>query len=751
MLCEERPQPGVSGGESDVNPSSRRRQGHRTPRKPVFPALSLNSPRLLIGATAVVVLSVLLSSHLLPDRVSYQVGDRATEEIRAHRSGRYPDAEATRQLRELAVMRVPKIYRDVETAKSDVVDSIGSLFENARTVLGDKTLTSPEDRISAIQSNSRTPLSLKIARSLAEFPVPALGPVKTAAIGVASMVMSQPIQNDTDALLRAQQQVPALAARYRLPVKQAQSVAQIVRHFLKPNSIYDAERTRRAVQQASLTVETQYRPIFKGEILVHQGEEITEEHVAKFTALGLRHPRLDWTTVLSLSVLISCMIALVAFYLYHYHPAIYRNDRHLWLLVLIVIMSILGLKLAGALQIKLSAAQFGYVGVTATTLAGMLTAVLINPQLAFLVSALLSLQTGLILNNELGMTTLALISSLVAIYSVSHIRHRADSIRTALLVGCTNAAIVWILGGLKNDPLPQILTGTAWGVLSGILATAVFWFGVALLERPFGVTTHIGLLELSDTNQPLLRDLSLQAPGTFNHSIMVGNLAEAGAKAIGADALLSRVASYYHDIGKMRRPEFFIENQRNGNAHDQLNPTLSALVITSHIKEGMEMARAYRLPPLVADIICQHHGTTLVSYFYHAALARYEGNPADIEPQFRYSGPKPMSKESGIIMLADMAEAKSRCLSRPTLNQLRDLVEGVVRERIADGQLDDCDLTLKELKEIQEAFIRVLTGMLHARIDYPKANGNSYDSRNGNADPQRAAPTAESQPNPAGR
>ena len=280
--------------------------------------------------------------------------------------------------------------------------------------------------------------------------------------------------------------------------------------------------------------------------------------------------------------------------------------------------------------------------------------------------------------------------------------------------------MVWAMGGINNDSLADMLTGSVWAAVIAAGATWLFWSGTWLLERPFETTTHVSLLELADTNKPLLRRLVMEAPGTYTHSMAVGYLAESAAEAIGADSLLARVASYYHDIGKLRRPHFFIENQPMENVHDRMNPTLSALVITSHIKDGIEIARQSRMPKVVLDIIAQHHGTSLVQYFYDQFTVEQDPSTA-LEQQFRYSGPKPQTKEAAIVMLADAVEAASRTLTKPTLAKIELLVNRIVADRLGDGQLDESDLTFKEISKITESFIRAKISTMHARIDYPDA------------------------------
>ncbi len=239
------------------------------------------------------------------------------------------------------------------------------------------------------------------------------------------------------------------------------------------------------------------------------------------------------------------------------------------------------------------------------------------------------------------------------------------------------------------------------------------------LENAFGITSAVKLLELSNPNQLLLRKLMLDAPGTYHHSIIVGNLAEAGAEAVGADSLLARVGANYHDIGKLKRPYFFIENQlTSDNPHDKLSPTLSALIITSHVKDGLEIAQEHRLPSSITAFIAQHHGTSLLSFFYNKAMDESSEKKAD-ETTYRYEGPKPQTRETAIVMLADCAEAAVRSMPNPTAGKIEGLIRQIIKDKLADGQLDECDLTLKDLDKVALAFSRVLTGIFHTRIEYP--------------------------------
>ena len=263
------------------------------------------------------------------------------------------------------------------------------------------------------------------------------------------------------------------------------------------------------------------------------------------------------------------------------------------------------------------------------------------------------------------------------------------------------------------------------GFVGGALAVPILVMGITpLVEAAFGYTTDIKLLELANLNHPALKELIVQAPGTYHHSIIIGSLVEAAAEAIGANPLLARVCAYYHDIGKGKNPLYFGENQRGENRHDKLTPQMSALIIKRHVTDGVEMARQYKLPKQVADAIPQHHGTRLVGYFFHKALKEQEGKPDQgpvEEPVYRYAGPKPQTREAALVMIADAVEASSRAMQEPTPAKLQSLVQKIINGIFADGQLDECDLTLRDLNEIARAFYRTLGGIYHTRPDYPPA------------------------------
>ena len=333
----------------------------------------------------------------------------------------------------------------------------------------------------------------------------------------------------------------------------------------------------------------------------------------------------------------------------------------------------------------------------------------------------LALIGGLLLGYDFEFTFATLFGGTLGVFSVRDIKNRGQFFLSAGLVFTGYVVVMgatWLFldssAGLLGSDL--LMAGINSFLL--IIAYPLLW----IFERAFDITTDLTLLELSDTNRPLLKELSLRAPGTFNHSLQVANLAEAAAAAIGANALLTRVGALYHDIGKMLKPEYFVENQRPGhNPHDQLKPRMSALIIASHVKEGLEMGRQHKLPRLVLDFIPMHHGTTRIEFFYRRALDEQADDSSPIlESEFRYPGPQPATKETGILMLADGVEAASRSLTDPTHKRLEALIDLIFNQRIDDGQLEETNLTFRDLKQIKETFLSLLLGIYHIRVKYPE-------------------------------
>jgi len=352
----------------------------------------------------------------------------------------------------------------------------------------------------------------------------------------------------------------------------------------------------------------------------------------------------------------------------------------------------------------------------------MLGSLLFAPSLSIVVTLLLGILFSI--NAEsLDLLPVLVMGGIVGAYSATFVHQRTDLTKGGLYVGVSNVLIIIAMGLLASYSFVRVASFAAWGMGSGIFSSILVLTALPYLETYFGITTDIKLLELSNLNLPLLNRLSIEAPGTYHHTIMVASLAEAGAEAVVANSLLARVGAYYHDVGKILRPHFFFENAGAGknSYHSKMAPNLSSMIVISHVKDGVELAQRNRLPQVVIDIIRQHHGTGLIAYFYREALKeRGKENESIHEENFRYPGPKPRTKESAIVMLADSVEAAFRFSPQKTLKGIHSQVKKVVNNKLKDNQLDECDLTLGEIARISDAFVRILAGVIHTRGRYPE-------------------------------
>lgn len=494
--------------------------------------------------------------------------------------------------------------------------------------------------------------------------------------------------------------------------------AAFFRAIFAPSLAYMRSQTIREWQRLEDRISVTRGKVGEGEVIVEKGQQITDQIKRRLTSL--EQARRDaggddilWRVVLGQFLITLATYFIFFLYLYLLRRSIFDDNRKI-LLLAILFAGIIGLY-SVALRVETLAMY-----VVPMAIAPVLFTVMFDSRVGLFGALTLSLIGGLLLNYDFEFTFATLFAATLGVFSVRDIRNRGQFFFSAGLVFMGYFAVIGataIYFGTPSDRFLSDLLLVGINAFLLILAYPLLW----VFERAFDITTDVSLLELSDTNRPLLKELSLRAPGTFNHSLQVANLAEASADAVGASALLTRVGALYHDIGKMLKPEYFVENQRAGaNPHSQLKPRMSALIIASHVKEGLEMGRQYNLPQRVLDFIPMHHGTTRIEFFYRKAMdLRREGDADILESEFRYPGPRPNSKETGILMLADSVEAASRSLSDPTHKRLETLIDMIFRARIEDGQLDKTDLTFRDLTQIRETFLSMLLGIYHVRVKYP--------------------------------
>jgi cyclic-di-AMP phosphodiesterase PgpH len=357
----------------------------------------------------------------------------------------------------------------------------------------------------------------------------------------------------------------------------------------------------------------------------------------------------------------------------------------------------------------------------------MLVTLLFDFHTAIIFSFTISLFTGYWLNDSLY-PFYAFVGSLTAAFSVIRCKKRSALLRGGLYVTIANVLIVLILYLSRDELFTHVVpSAVTFAIFSGIATSAIVSLLLPFLEYAFKVTTDISLLELLDLNQPLMKNLMISAPGTYHHSVIVGNLVEAASEDVGVNPLLARVSSYYHDIGKVKMPDYFIENQVvSQSKHFKLTPHMSSMIIINHVKEGVELAKQYKLPQSIIDIIRQHHGNSLITYFYEKAKEQDEGN-TPTEEDYRYPGPKPQTRVAALVMMADAVEAASKVLTDPTPARISALVDKIINRIFLEGQLDECELTLKDISEIKKRFTYILTGIFHKRIDYPGFDFSNED------------------------
>ncbi len=493
---------------------------------------------------------------------------------------------------------------------------------------------------------------------------------------------------------------------------------KIANYFIKENLFYNNELT---------DLETQNRigQIPKTIGIVKENERIISKHdpVNRFTKMKLdsykkvRLERIDVQDLMLQQIgklfTIITLLIIIGFFLYYIRPKIYKDN-----LKLIIISSLLLIECFFAyvsLKIDVNAPVELLIFVP---VASILLSILFDSHLAFYIVTVLCFFVAAIRGGDYAIAFASFCGSVLAIFSESDIKNRSQIFRSFffILVGYTFAILAINL--VRIEDTQKLWMKLIFGGINAVMSPIIAFGLLIFYERVFKVTTGLTLLELSDFNHPLLKELSSKAPGTFHHSIIMGNLSEAAAESIGSNQILARVGCYYHDIGKISKPQFFIENQLDqNNKHNELNPSMSTKIIISHVKDGMELAKKYKLPQEIIDFIPMHHGTTLVSYFYDKA--RNATKEEVVDYIYRYPGPKPQTKETGIVMLADAVEASTRTIEEPSPQKLENKIRDVIRNRFMEGELEECDLTLKDLTKIKESFLKVLLGIHHHRLKYP--------------------------------
>ena len=494
---------------------------------------------------------------------------------------------------------------------------------------------------------------------------------------------------------------------------------ELGRFAIIQNEFYDPEATEELRQQATEHIEVVY--IKQGQIIVEEGQLISQDIYRQLELLGLADTETDMMPYAGLALFVLILVALVYF---HFNGDRKDETRHKKLLIfsVIVIGSVLLMK--GISLIPINQYEISYIFPAA--MCAMLLKMILNERLGVIGTILLAATSAVIFNHHstgsfhVTISLYILFSGLSSITFLTNHNQRSKIFQAGLFVSFINIILIIALFFIPNSKfsMVQYLVYIVMGIFSGV-GSAVFTIGLLpFFEAGFGILSTMKLIELSNPNHPLLKKILTDAPGTYHHSIMVANLADQACEAIGANGLLARVASYYHDIGKTKRPNFFVENQMNiDNPHDKLPPETSRDIIIAHAKDGAEILKKNKMPKEIVDVAMQHHGTSLLKFFYHKAK---EQRKEVEELDFRYPGPKPQTKETAIISISDSVEAAARSISNPSIEKIETLVKNIIKDKLNDDQFSESDLTMKELKTIERTLCETLKGTYHHRIEYPE-------------------------------
>ena len=519
-------------------------------------------------------------------------------------------------------------------------------------------------------------------------------------------------------------------------VREMMTIAFLATQFLQSNLVFNLEETQLRRERAYASVKPVYIKLMRNEMIVREGQRIGPEELLKLKAHEGGKPARHWSVIFLSIFIFSGLCTWVFTHVAREHLPTFRMDLQDFIFLGIVLVFLLTLgRFTLWVAETIGEGSPHLVGKTLLyslplSAGAMIASIFFGVSVSLIFSLLTTLFAAMLFGKDFGLFFFFLIGAFVAAHGVSPCRNRMIPIKAGLLVGCVNVILIVLSAFLQEHfifirVLMNALFGLSGGIFAGILVTGI----TPLAEMAFSYTTDIKLLELATMDQPLLQELMVQAPGTYHHSIIVGNMVEASAKSIGANSLLAKVAAYYHDIGKIRKPLYFIENQFDcENRHEKLAPSMSSLILISHVKEGVELARHHRLGKDIIDIINQHHGKSFISFFYKKAIEAREKKaqaskgtvlPPINADDYRYPGPKPQTKEAGLVMLADVVEAACRSLNDPTPARIQGLVNRLINNIFSDGQLEECELTLKDLHQIAKHFNHVLATVHHKRIDYP--------------------------------
>lgn len=670
---------------------------------------------------------LLFSLACMSDRYSLQVGDIAHQTITATKD--VEDTVTTEQHRKAAAAAVEASYHSREGANEEVLLTLDELLAQLAQVQEyGQNLRNAADNPLMYNMRSYSSDEISYARSmvtgisLTQYQTVVLLSTQNESFTTMVTELRSAVENALKTTIREGQVATSINSmisicQYRVDSELTNSVIPVVLNaVIKPNMVIDEEATEAARQAARESVEP---VVYKqGQNIVREGERVSAYQIAMLSALGLLDStKIDLNVYGGAALLVIAAVLVLVMMLHMLKPDALEDVRQMLVIMLVMVISVA----LGVLCVKLIDGYLTPVALGAMLLTGLLGArvgLTAGISLSLILSGLAAGSNNAYSAEMVHLLLTGVAGSVAAVQFLAGKPQRVRTVVCGAMVAGVNLVLLLAVGLMTASDLHSTFSHAIWSMAGGVLSGLIAVGFQPVFEAAFNLATPSKLLELANPNQPLLRRLLMEAPGTYHHSIIVANLAEAAAERIGANPLLARTGAYFHDIGKLKRPMYFKENQRGENPHDHTDAYVSAAILTAHTSDGLALAQKYHLPPEIQRIIVEHHGDTPVMYFYHKALQQADGKPVDIK-DFRYNGSCPTTKESAIVMLADTIEAAVRSMSDPTPQAIQRFIERLVRGKIEDGQLSHSPLSLLDIDGICEAFSTVLSGVFHERIEYP--------------------------------
>lgn len=741
---------------------------------------------ILVGVT--IIFTILLYPNLVVKKHSYNLGDVAERNIKATKDFLIEDKDATEANRREAVGNLLTVYDHDVTLSQTINQNVKKAFNDIRTVFKaeknqNKIALKPSETASAgtiatsvhdLIWQQKADFEEKIGISVSDGAYNILEKetflpnIANLICSISKEILDNGVVTNKELLLKetdkgiilrninTKKELVVDNLKHFYGLGQAKAMVKIIgqpllenidytlrnmivdfaQRLVQPNITLNRSETEERKKRAEAEIKPVFHKIKAGEMLLREGERVTKVQLLKLKAYqeGIKNEQILSSSIGSALIILCILMTTYILYIHRQSRTDLTNNKNLLFIASVLVTFFFIARISASLaesvahytSFPISASSISY-GIPLAS-GAMTICLFLGLELAIPMAMLTAIGTAVIFKNRFDIFLYFLINSSMAAFWMQNCRERKVFIKAGLKLGVMNVILITIidsyLGGSSNI---KLLWDWAFAFTGGVGAGIVTAGITPLIEIAFGYTTDIKLLELANLDQPILRRLMIEAPGTYHHSVVVGTMVEAAASEIGANSLLAKVCGYYHDIGKIKKPLYFIENQTNGiNRHDKLAPSMSSLILIAHIKDGVEIARKNKLGQVIIDTIRQSHGTSLISFFYEKAK-QLKGEDAVNIDNFRYPGPKPQTREAGLVMLADMVEAASRTLANPTPSKIQGLVQNLINKAFSDGQLDDCELTLKDLHKIAKSFYNILSGMYHHRIEYPEkpllANG----------------------------